>query len=125
MTDRSVVLADDAPAPAGPYSQAISGSGLIFVSGQLPMDLDGDIPDGIEAQTRQSLANVRAVLSAAGASIERVAKTTVFLADMGDFAAMNAIYAEVFGQALPARSAVEVARLPRDARVEVECIAFV
>ncbi|MES1926498.1 Rid family detoxifying hydrolase [Salinisphaera sp. T31B1] len=124
MSDLTTVLSPDAPAPAGPYSQAIAGQGLLFVSGQLPMDMDGRMPEGIEAQTRQSLANVRAVLAAGGSSLARIAKTTVYLADMNDFAAMNTIYADVFGQALPARSAFEVARLPRDARVEIECIAF-
>jgi len=124
MSDLTTVLSPDAPAPVGPYSQAIAGQGLVFVSGQLPMDMDGQMPEGIEAQTRQSLANVSAVLGAAGTSVERVAKTTVYLADMEDFAAMNAVYADVFGPSLPARSAFQVARLPRDARVEIECIAF-
>jgi len=124
MTNLTTVLSHDAPAPVGPYSQAIAGQGLVFVAGQLPMDMDGQMPDGIDAQTRQSLANVSAVLAAAGSSLGQVAKTTVYLADMEDFAGMNAIYADVFGQSLPARSAFQVARLPRDARVEIECIAF-
>jgi 2-iminobutanoate/2-iminopropanoate deaminase len=124
MSPRQIIATEAAPKAAGPYSQAISGSGLVFVSGQLPMDLSGAVPDGIEAQTRQSLANVVAVLKAAGAGPESVVKTTVFLKDMNDFATMNGIYAETFGQSLPARSTIEVARLPRDVLVEIECIAL-
>ena len=124
MSSRAAISTTSAPAAAGPYSQAISANGLVFVAGQLPVDLEGAIPDGIEAQTRQSLANVVAVLTAAGANAGSVVKTTVFLKNMNDFAAMNAIYAEVFGQSLPARSTIEVARLPRDVLVEIECIAL-
>lgn len=125
MTTRTIIRTPEAPAAAGPYSQAISGAGLVFVAGQLPLDLAGNVPDGVEAQTRQSLANVAAVLAAAGASPASVVKTTVFLKNMNDFAAMNAIYAETFGSSLPARSTIEVARLPRDVLVEIECIALV
>ncbi|MDX6805821.1 Rid family detoxifying hydrolase [Terrihabitans rhizophilus] len=124
MSPRQIIATEAAPKAAGPYSQAIAGNGLVFVSGQLPMDLYGAVPDGIEAQTRQSLANVVAVLKAAGAGPESVVKTTVFLKDMNDFATMNGIYAETFGQSLPARSTIEVARLPRDVLVEIECIAL-
>jgi 2-iminobutanoate/2-iminopropanoate deaminase len=124
MSPRQIIATEAAPKAAGPYSQAIAGSGLVFVSGQLPMDLSGAVPDGIEAQTRQSLANVVAVLNAAGAGPESVVKTTVFLKDMNDFATMNGIYAETFGKSLPARSTIEVARLPRDVLVEIECIAL-
>ena len=124
MSSRTIIRTPDAPPAAGPYSQAIRGAGLVFVAGQLPLALDGSVPDGVEAQTRQSLANVVAVLKAAGASAASVVKTTVFLKNMNDFAAMNAIYAEVFGKSLPARSTIEVARLPRDVLVEIECIAL-
>lgn len=125
MHARTIIRTAQAPAAAGPYSQAISANGLVFVAGQLPLDLDGNVPDGVEAQTRQSLANVGAVLAAAGASVASVVKTTVFLKNMNDFAVMNAIYAETFADALPARSTIEVARLPRDVLVEIECIALV
>ena len=125
MTDRRIITTDQAAAAAGPYSQGISANNLVFVSGQLPIKLDGVMPEGIEAQTRQSLANVQAVLKASGSSPELVLKTTVFLKNMDDFSAMNAIYAEVFGASLPARSTIEVARLPRNALVEIECIACI
>ena len=124
MTTRTIIRPPEAPAAAGPYSQGISGAGLVFVAGQLPLDLAGNVPDGVEAQTRQSIANVVAVLAAAGASPASGVKTTVFLKNMNDFAAMNAIYAETFGTSLPARSTIEVARLPRDVLVEIECIAL-
>ena len=115
-----------APAAIGPYSQAIdSGAGLVFVSGQLPIDpATGAFPEGgIQEQTRQSLTNAKAILEAAGLSLDNVVKTTVFLADMGDFAAMNEIYAQFFREPFPARSAVAVKTLPKGALVEVECIA--
>ena len=115
-----------APAAIGPYSQAIdSGHGLVFVSGQLPIDpATGAVPEGgVQAQTRQSLANAKAILEAAGLDLSHVVKTTVFLADMDDFAAMNGVYAEFFGEPFPARSAVAVKTLPKNARVEIECIA--
>lgn len=115
-----------APAAIGPYSQAVdSGIGLVFVSGQLPIDpATGAFPEGgVEAQTRQSLCNAKAILEAAGLSLGHVVKTTVFLADMGDFVAMNGVYAEFFSEPFPARSAVAVKTLPKGALVEVECIA--
>lgn len=115
-----------APAAIGPYSQAIdSGHGLVFVSGQLPIDpATGAFPEGgVKEQTRQSLTNARAILEAAGLSLANVVKTTVFLADMGDFAAMNEVYAEFFAEPFPARSAVAVKTLPKNALVEIECIA--
>ena len=115
-----------APAAIGPYSQAInSGAGLVFVSGQLPIDpATGAFPEGgIQAQTRQSLTNAEAILKAAGLSLSNVVKTTVFLADMGDFAEMNGVYAQFFSEPYPARSAVAVKTLPKGALVEVECIA--
>ena len=117
---------EKAPAAIGPYSQAIdSGTGLIFVSGQLPIDpATGAFPEGgVQAQTRQSLTNAKAILEAAGLSLANVVKTTVFLADMADFAAMNEIYAEFFTEPFPARSAVAVKTLPKNALVEIECIA--
>ena len=115
-----------APAAIGPYSQAIdSGAGIVFVSGQLPIDpATGAFPEGgIKEQTRQSLANAKAILVAAGLGLGNVVKTTVFLADMGDFAAMNEVYAEFFTAPFPARSAVAVKTLPKGAMVEIECIA--
>ncbi|MBQ8022630.1 MAG: RidA family protein [Bacteroidales bacterium] len=117
---------EKAPAAIGPYSQAIrSAAGLVFVSGQLPIDpATGSFPEGgVEAQTRQSLTNARAILREAGLDLCNVVKTTVFLADMGDFAAMNGVYSEFFQAPFPARSAVAVKTLPKGALVEVECIA--
>ena len=109
---KTVISTEKAPAAIGPYSQGIQAGSLIITSGQLPID-----------QTRQSLENCKAVLAAAGAAMENVIKTTVFLSDMNNFAAMNGVYATFFEGACPARSAVEVARLPKDALVEIECIA--
>ncbi len=120
------ISTDKAPAAIGPYSQAInSGAGLIFVSGQLPIDpATGAFPEGgIKEQTRQSLLNASAILEKAGISLANVVKTTVFLADMGDFAAMNEVYAQFFSAPFPARSAVAVKTLPKGAMVEIEMIA--
>ena len=120
------IQTDKAPAAIGPYSQAIdSGAGLLFVSGQLPIDpATGAFPEGgVKEQTRQSLTNARAILEQAGLGLENVVKTTVFLADMGDFAAMNEVYAQFFSAPYPARSAVAVKTLPKGALVEIECIA--
>ena len=117
---------EKAPAAIGPYSQAIDGgTGLVFLSGQLPIDpATGAFPEGgIREQTRQSLRNAAAILTEAGLSLSNVVKTTVFLADMGDFAAMNEVYAEFFAAPFPARSAVAVKTLPKGALVEIECIA--
>ena len=117
---------EKAPAAIGPYSQAIdSGAGLVFVSGQLPIDpATGAFPEGgVAEQTRQSLLNARAILQAAGLDLKNVVKTTVFLADMADFGAMNEVYAQFFAAPFPARSAVAVKDLPKGARVEIECIA--
>ena len=122
----NVIQSSQAPAAIGPYSQAIdSGSGLVFVSGQLPIDpATGAFPEGgVQEQTRQSLTNAKAILEAAGLGLKNVVKTTVFLADMGDFAAMNEIYAQFFSAPYPARSAVAVKTLPKGALVEIECIA--
>ena len=122
------IYTDNAPAAIGPYSQAVSHSGLVglvFVSGQLPIDpATGAFPEGgIEAQTRQSLTNIKAILEQAGTSMAKVLKTTVLLADMGDFAAMNGVYAEFFTEPYPARCAFAVKTLPKGALVEIECIA--
>ena len=115
-----------APAAIGPYSQAIdSGAGLVFVSGQLPIDpATGAFPEGgVKEQTRQSLTNAKAILESAGLGLHHVVKTTVFLSDMGDFAAMNEVYSQFFSAPFPARSAVAVKTLPKGALVEIECIA--
>ena len=114
-----------APAAIGPYSQAIKVGGLVFVSGQLPIDpATGAFAEGgIKELTRQSLTNMKAILEEAGTSMANVMKTTVFLADMNDFAAMNEVYAEFFAAPFPARSAVAVKTLPKGALVEIECIA--
>ncbi|ABU58029.1 RidA family protein [Roseiflexus castenholzii] len=123
--DRTVVQTPDAPQAIGPYSQAIIADGFVFCSGQIPLTPDGVLVEGdVAVQTRQVLANLQAVLTAAGSSLDQVVKTTVFLADMSDFAAMNAVYAEFFATNPPARSTIQVARLPRDARVEIEAIAL-
>ena len=116
----------NAPAAIGPYSQAVdSGAGFVFLSGQLPIDpATGAFPEGgVREQTRQSVLNARAILQAAGLDLANVVKTTVFLADMGDFAAMNEVYAQFFTEPFPARSAVAVKTLPKGALVEIECIA--
>ncbi len=116
-----------APAAIGPYSQAVVADGLVFCSGQIPLDPATAEVVGCDtaSQTRQALKNLEAVLSAAGSSLGQVIKTTVFLQDLGDFAAMNAVYAEAFGGHKPARAAFEVSRLPKDVRVEIEAIAKV
>ncbi len=122
---KEAIHSDAAPAALGPYSQAIRTGELIFTAGQIPLRADGTLNDGgIQAQTRQVLENLRAVLEAAGSGLERVVKCTVFLADMNDFAAMNEVYGQFFADTPPARSAVEVARLPKDARIEIECVAL-
>ena len=122
---KQVIHTDSAPAAIGPYSQAIQIGDLLFVSGQVPIDPDtGAVVEGdIQAQARQSLNNVKAILNAAGTNMGAVVKTTVFLADMNDFAAMNEVYAQFFQTPYPARSAIQVARLPKDVKVEIEAIA--
>ena len=114
-----------APGAIGPYSQAIEVNGFVFASGQLPIDPStGAFSEGgVKEQTRQSLANAKAILEAAGTGLNKVVKTTVFLADMNDFAAMNEVYAEFFEAPFPARSAIAVKTLPKNALVEVECVA--
>lgn len=124
---QKVVHTDKAPAAIGPYSQAVAIDGLVITSGQLPIDpATGAFPEGIAAQTRQSLSNVKAILEEAGSGMDKVIKTTVFLSDMNNFGAMNEVYATFFSAGgYPSRSAVEVARLPKDALVEIEVIARV
>lgn len=119
------IVTSAAPAAIGPYSQAIEVNGFVYASGQLPIDpATGAFPEGgVQEQTRQSLLNVKAILEEAGLTLVNVVKTTVYLADMGDFAAMNEIYSQFFSQPFPARSAVAVKALPKGALVEVEVIA--
>jgi 2-iminobutanoate/2-iminopropanoate deaminase len=120
----NIVQTDNAPKAIGPYSQAMMADGWIYTSGQLPMTAAGDMVEGdIEAQTEQVFRNLQAVLAAAGASLAQVVKATVFVKDLNDFARLNAVYDRAFGGHKPARSTVEVARLPRDALVEIEVVA--
>ena len=120
----TIVQTDNAPRAIGPYSQAMMVDGWIYTSGQLPMTATGDMVEGdIEAQTEQVFRNIQAVLAAAGASLAQVVKATVFVKDLNDFARLNAVYDRAFGGHKPARSTVEVARLPRDALVEIEVVA--
>jgi 2-iminobutanoate/2-iminopropanoate deaminase len=125
MSKRKVVSTSQAPAAIGPYSQAIKAGKFLFASGQLGLDpASGDLQEGIEAQTRQVLANIQAVLAEAGASVEDVVKTTIFLADMAHFATVNSLYAQIFQHDPPARSTVQVAALPKGGLVEIEIIAL-
>lgn len=122
---KNEVKTDLAPGAIGPYSQGVDVGNMIFFSGQLPIDSQtGTMPEGIEAQTTQSLNNVKGLLESQGLDFSNVVKTTVFLNDMNDFVKMNEVYAQYFTQPYPARSAVEVARLPKDALVEIEVIAL-
>jgi 2-iminobutanoate/2-iminopropanoate deaminase len=122
---KKVISTSNAPSAIGPYSQAIQVGNLVYTSGQIPIDpATGAFAEGgIKEQTRQSLLNVQAILKEAGTSMEKVIKTTVFMADMNDFAAMNAVYAEFFTEPFPARSAVAVKTLPKGALVEIEVVA--
>lgn len=121
---KDIVQTADAPAAIGPYSQAVVFGNLVVTSGQIPLTPDGQLVEGgITEQTEQVMQNLRAVLRAAGTDLERVVKTTVFLADMNEFADMNAVYERHFTAPAPARSTVQVARLPRDVRVEIEVLA--
>jgi 2-iminobutanoate/2-iminopropanoate deaminase len=122
---RSVIQTDNSPQAIGPYSQAIVAGDLVFCSGQIPLTPAGQLVEGdILVQTRQVLTNLKGLLEASGSSLAQVVKTTVFLADMNEFAAMNGVYAEFFSSAPPARSTVQVARLPRDVKVEIEAVAL-
>lgn len=126
MTNLKSISTDQAPAAIGPYSQAIQVGSLLFTSGQIPLGLDGQlVQGGIEEQTHQVFRNLSAVLAAAGASFQDVVKATVFIKDMNQFGQVNEIYASYFGDHKPARSTVEVARLPKDVFVEIELIAAV
>jgi 2-iminobutanoate/2-iminopropanoate deaminase len=123
---KQVIQTSNAPSAVGPYSQAIIANGMVFTAGQVPL-IPGTktlVEGGIQEQTRQVLTNVKSILEASGTSLEKVVKTTVFLSDMNDFAAMNEVYATFFPQDPPARSTVQVARLPLDAKVEIETIAL-
>jgi 2-iminobutanoate/2-iminopropanoate deaminase len=128
MPEKSVVRTEAAPAPfqGAPYSQAIRTGDLVFVAGQLGLKPgDTEVVGGIEEQTEQALANIRAILEEAGSGLDRLVKTTVFLIDLGDFAAMNEVYARHVGDRPPARSTVEISKLPTGARVEIEAVAHV
>lgn len=122
---KEVVFSKEAPAPIGPYSQAIKAEGkFLFISGQIPLTADGNLAgDDIKSQTHQAIKNIIAILNEAGLSINNVVKTTVLLKDMNDFATMNEIYNEYFGESKPARAAYQVARLPKDVLIEIEAIA--
>ena len=126
MTVREIISTENAPRAIGPYSQAVRAGGFVFASGQIPIDPGtGEfVAGGVAEQTDQVLRNVSAVLEAAGTGLDRVVKTTVFLADMNDFIAMNEVYGRFFGEQPPARATVQAARLPRDAKVEIEVIAM-
>ena len=125
MIEKEIVSTDKAPGAIGPYSQAVKTGGFVFCSGQIPIDpaTGNFVSDVVAEQTEQVLNNLSAVLAAAGASLNDVVKTTVFLADMNDFAEMNEVYGRFFNDNKPARATVQAARLPRDAKVEIECIA--
>ena len=121
---KNVIFTEKAPAALGPYSQAIEANGFVFASGQIGLDpATGLAPEGVEAQAEQALTNLAAVLEAAGTSLDQVVKTTVFIQNMNDFAAINAVYAKFFTKDCPARSCVEVAKLPKGLLIEVEAIA--
>lgn len=124
---KAIISTNGAPRAIGPYSQAIRAGDLVFASGQIPIDpVTGEfVPGGIAEQTEQVLRNLTGVFEAAGVSMQEVVKTTVFLVDMDDFAAMNEVYGRFFGSEPPARATVQAARLPRDARVEIEAIASI
>lgn len=119
-----VISTNKAPAAIGPYSQALDLGNLVFVSGQIPVNpATGTMPEDVRDQARQSLANLKAILAEAGLSMTDVVKTVVFLADLNDFGAVNEVYAQAFAEPFPARSCVQVAGIPKGAKVEIECIA--
>lgn len=121
---KKVISTTNAPAAIGPYSQAIEANGFVFASGQIPVNPEtGEIPEGIEAQAEQVMKNVKNLLEAAGTSVDQVVKTSVFIKNMDNFATINGIYAKYFAKDCPARSCVEVARLPKDVLLEMEAIA--
>ncbi len=123
---KEIISTDKAPGAIGPYSQAVKAGGMVFCSGQIPLDpATGEfVSDDVSEQTEQVLKNLGEVLAAAGSSFENVVKTTIFLADMNDFTAVNQVYGRYFSDNKPARATVQAARLPRDAKVEIECIAL-
>ena len=122
---KNIISTNNAPAAIGPYSQAVEVNGRVFTSGQIPVNpATGEIPEGIEAQAEQVMVNVKNLLEAAGTSMENVIKTTVFIKDMNDFGTINGIYSKYFEKDCPARSCVEVARLPKDVLMEMEAIAL-
>lgn len=124
--NKEIISTSKAPGAIGPYSQGVKVGNLVYTSGQIPLNpLDGSMPSSIEEQTKQSLENCKAILEAAGTSLDNVIKTTVFLADMNDFVKMNEVYATYFPSNPPARSAVQVAKLPKDAQIEIEMIATI
>ncbi len=125
--ERQIISTTEAPSAIGPYSQAVQAGGMLFVSGQIPIDpASGElVQGGVEAETRQVLNNLKAILEAAGSSLEKVVKATLFIADMNQFGTINAIYAEYFQTDPPARACVEVARLPKDVQIEIEAVALV
>ena len=127
MAMKEIISTESAPGAIGPYSQAIKANGMLFCSGQIPIDpATGEfVSGGVAEQTEQVFKNLIAVLEAGGSSLENVVKTTVFLADMGEFAVMNEVYGRYFDSNNPARATVQAARLPRDAKVEIDCIALV
>ncbi|SFB29799.1 RidA family protein [Clostridium frigidicarnis] len=123
--EKIVISTDKAPGAIGPYSQGIKIGELVYTSGQIPVDpATGNVSSDVKEQTRQSLNNIKAILEAAGTTIDKVVKTTVFIKDMNDFANINEVYAEFFTQPYPSRSCVEVARLPKDVKIEIEVIAL-
>ena len=124
---KEIIATEDAPRAIGPYSQAVRAGNFVFASGQIPIDpATGEFgPGGIAEQTEQVLKNLTALFAAAGVGLDQIVKTTVFLADMNDFTAMNEVYGRFFSEAPPARATVQAARLPRDAKVEIEAIAVV
>ncbi len=124
---KEIISTSNAPAAIGPYSQAVKAGNLLFISGQIPLDpATGEVVEGdVTVQTRRVLDNVKAILTQAGADFSNVVKTTVFLRDMNDFVPMNQVYAEYYPENCPARSAVQVARLPKDVSVEIETIAYI
>ncbi len=121
---KKAISTDKAPAAIGPYSQAIELNGVVYTSGVIPVNpATGEIPEGVEAQANQAFSNMKALLEASGTNMEQVVKTTVFIKEMNDFATINEIYAKYFTGVFPARSCVEVARLPKDVLLEIEAIA--
>jgi len=123
---REIIQTSAAPSPIGPYSQAVRGNGFIFVSGQIPVspDTGAVVGSDIESQARQVIQNLAAILKAAGAGLDKVVKTTVFLANLDDFSGFNRVYEEYFGETKPARATVQVARLPKEVLLEIEAVAI-